>query len=67
MTGWVRSRFETFGFIKAADTGRSYYFHNSDVVGGVDVEKSDRVVFDVFAPEPAKGPRATNVALEVSR
>ena len=66
MTGHVRLRLATFGFITAEDGG-DFFFHNGDVVGGVDVERGDRVVFDVFEPEPPKGPRATNVALEVSR
>jgi len=66
MTGRVKSRFDAFGFIRA-DDGTDLFFHNADVVGGIDVETGDRVVFDIVAPQPAKGPRAALVALEASR
>jgi cold shock protein len=50
-----------FGFI-TADDGNDYFFHRS---GSVDFDRLDTGAKVSFTTEPsAKGPRATNVALE---
>ena len=65
MTGTIRQRFDSYGFIKSED-GRAYFFHDSDLVGDVDVEEGDRVAFDPVDPVPVKGLRARNVSREFS-
>ena len=64
MIGTIKSLQPTYGFIKAED-GSEFFFHDSDLVGGGDIELAvgDHVTFEAVEPTPAKGPRAAGVSL----
>jgi len=47
-----------FGFI-AAEDGKEYFVHQSDLEEGLRLSEDDTVVFDV--EEGDRGPKATNV------
>jgi len=64
LTGFVKTKQPTFGFIQSGD-GRRYFFHENDQVDDFELLPGDRVTFDVVDPQPEKGPRAMHVALEV--
>lgn len=61
MTGTIKALHPTFGFITA--DGKDWFFHDDDLVG-LDIELivGDEVNFEPVLPEPAKGPRAREVA-----
>jgi cold shock CspA family protein len=65
MTGYVRQVVagRAFGFIVADGRRTEFFFHQHDVGHDFDLKPGDRVVFDEVVPQPAKGPRAVNVAL----
>jgi len=71
MTGHVRTLIadKGFGFIAVDGRRSQFFFHlGTDVVDqDFELKRGDRVVFDEVLPAPAKGPRATNVALVVGR
>ena len=50
-----------FGFI-AADDGKEYFVHQSDLGDGISLNENDAVEFDV--EEGDRGPKATNVKKE---
>jgi 'Cold-shock' DNA-binding domain len=63
MTGRIRRLHDSFGFIRS--DGLDFFFHNSDVVGGLDfdqLDEGDLVAFEAVTPQPEKGPRAQQVA-----
>lgn len=62
MTGRIKSlnKEKGYGFINADDTGNSYFFHRSSVMGNFDnLQKEDTVEFE--AGNGPKGPRAEQV------
>ena len=66
MTGTIKklTRDRFFGFIRAED-GLDYFFHQSELQGGlvfIDIEEGQRVAFD--PQQGPKGPRAVNIRLE---
>ena len=50
-----------FGFI-AADDGKEYFVHQSELKEGVTLDENDSVTFDV--EEGDRGPKAVNVSKE---
>ena len=63
MKGRVKTLTKSFGFIKAED-GRSYFFHDSDLVDEFALSVGDSVTFEPVEPQPEKGPRARQVAFQ---
>ncbi len=61
MIGNIKSLQPTFGFIHVED-GRDFFFHDSDLLGDVELALGDRVTFEIVEPQPPKGPRARDVA-----
>ncbi len=62
MNGNVKffNRGKGFGFI-AAEDGKEYFVHQSDIGEGVELNENDAVTFDI--QEGDKGPKAGNVKL----
>ena len=57
-----------YGFLRSQDGANDYFFHRSDVVGGMfeELSEGDSVEFEE-APTSAKGRRAKNVQLARSQ
>jgi len=62
MNGNVKffNRMKGFGFI-AAEDGKEYFVHQSDIGEGIELNENDAVTFDI--EEGDKGPKAANVKL----
>jgi CspA family cold shock protein len=65
MEGTIKNLNEkAFGFISPDDGSKDYFFHKSDLLGGIEwdqLQRGQRVSFEV--EESPKGPKATKVSL----
>jgi len=65
MRGRIKALHSTFGFIRSDELAAEFFFHADDVVGAIEFEQlteGDGVSFEPAEPQPAKGPRAQQVA-----
>ena len=64
--GYIVTLKDGYGFVQSADSERQFFFHYSEVRGGVssrDLRNGMEVAYDVFEPRGGEKPTANNVAI----
>ena len=64
--GFIVTLKDNYGFVQSVDSERQYFFHYSEVRGGVssrDLRNGMELAYDVFEPRNGEKPTATNVVI----